>query len=516
MLEQASQTLYHKMKLEKDDVFREQLLIFHASIVLPSKQEERWVDQIRLGLLENQWGLAKEYIAKYGQQIAAPPTSHNVWYLVTRWLRKNVLSVLIDARETTTHYELLLDIHSVFFGGYQHLITSKPQASGPDAEGSSWEIQESLDWETLYRKSFCQSSLGTQIYHWDNPPDLGSFRLLATNPASMEMTGNDSRSFLNRTITDSTPSLLQTEVPGYYAKAILNNEKLHWEILYGDEIHDTYFYKASCFPLMDNYVGVIFENISEQKRTERELTIKMNELERSNQDLDEFAYIASHDLRSPLRDIDNLASWIIEDLPDTIDQETTTMLARLRQRTQRMEQLLDDLLAYSRAGRSAYQQEEINTYNLVEDVLKLVNPPANFRIVLGNDFPTITGPRVPLLQILQNLISNAIIHHDLAQGVIEINATSDGKVTHWQVKDDGPGIAQEHQERVFGMFQTLRPRDDVEGSGMGLAIVRKQIESQKCTIQLHSQGRGCLFSFTWPCVWNPADSTQRMKKANQR
>jgi signal transduction histidine kinase len=114
------------------------------------------------------------------------------------------------------------------------------------------------------------------------------------------------------------------------------------------------------------------------------------------------------------------------------------------------------------------------------------------------DLPEIRTLRAPLRQVLLNLITNAVKHHDRPDGTITVSAADAGELVEFTVSDDGPGIPGEFQERVFGMFQTLKPRDEVEGSGMGLAIIRKVVELQGGRISLESEGRGCTFRFTWP------------------
>ncbi len=169
----------------------------------------------------------------------------------------------------------------------------------------------------------------------------------------------------------------------------------------------------------------------------------------------------------------------------------------------RMEMLLDDLLAYLRAGRYDGENIEVNTQILIEDIFDLTEGNNNFGLVLDETMPIITTMKVPLELIFRNLIANAIKHHDKQHGVISISSKEINGGLEFIVQDDGPGIAPQHHERGFGMFQTLKPRDEVEGSGMGLALVKKAVESKAGAISLESDGvRGCLFRFTWPLKSN--------------
>ncbi|MFN8489360.1 MAG: ATP-binding protein [Caldilineaceae bacterium] len=232
---------------------------------------------------------------------------------------------------------------------------------------------------------------------------------------------------------------------------------------------------------------------------EQRVVERTAELKQRNLELDQFAYVASHDLRAPLRAIDHLATWIEQDAGAQLPGPSLTHLITLRNRVKRMENLLNDLLAYSRAGRMQHQLEMVDTRDLVTDIVKFLAPPETFTVAPPEGLPILTTERVPLELVLRNLISNAIKHHDRFDGHIAISAQAAGDFIEFTVTDDGPGIAPMYHERIFQMFQTLKPRDLVEGSGMGLAIVKRMVESRKGKIQVESSGeRGTTFRFTWP------------------
>jgi signal transduction histidine kinase len=219
--------------------------------------------------------------------------------------------------------------------------------------------------------------------------------------------------------------------------------------------------------------------------------------------LEEFAYVASHDLKAPLRVIDNASKWLEEDLQEHLTIETRENMNLLRGRVARMEKLLDDLLEYSRIGRSMDQRsgEIINGSVLMNNILELLSPPKGFMVKVSASFADIDVPRMPLQQILMNLISNAIKHHDRTEGCIKVTVEDEGAMYAFAVEDDGPGIPAQFHEQVFKMFQTLKPRDRVEGSGMGLAMVRKNVEVFGGTVKLESaEGKGSIFRFTWPKI----------------
>ena len=228
-----------------------------------------------------------------------------------------------------------------------------------------------------------------------------------------------------------------------------------------------------------------------------------DELSRRNQELKDFAYVASHDLKAPLRGVNQLATWITEDLEGQINEETSEHLHLMRVRITRMEKLLDDLLLYFRADNLGGSTECIDFAEMARDVFELCCNNPSFALELQGSFPQADTHKVALELVLRNLINNAIKHHDKASGHIIVRSlpSPDEQYYLFEVADDGPGIAPEHYERVFAMFQTLRPRDEVEGSGMGLAVIKKTIESLGGTISLAANApRGVAFRFSWPRV----------------
>lgn len=241
------------------------------------------------------------------------------------------------------------------------------------------------------------------------------------------------------------------------------------------------------------------EEITKRKRNEAALAQYMKELERSNKELNDFAYVASHDLKAPLRGIMQLANWIEEDSKDQLEEQSKEFLTLMQNRVSRLERLLDDLLAYSRVGRKQGNFKTVDTTSLAHDIFQLLDPPEGFTLTCQNCLPTFVTLSVPFEQLLRNLISNAIKHHDKTEGTIHISATIDTQGFQFVVSDDGPGIPPEQHDRVFGIFQTLKSRDEVEGSGMGLAIVKKLLDNYQCQIHIESNGtRGARMCFTWP------------------
>lgn len=244
------------------------------------------------------------------------------------------------------------------------------------------------------------------------------------------------------------------------------------------------------------------------KRSEQNLRARAEELsrlaralERSNRELDAFAYAASHDLRAPLRGIANLAQWIEEDLQTqgNLRPETAEMLQLMRTRMHRMEALIEGLLEYSRAGRVQQTPERVDTRRLVREILDLLAPGDDVTITIDPNLPTITTSRAPLQQVFLNLLGNALKHARRDGAEIVISAAEAGPSYEFTVKDNGPGIAHEFQDRIWGIFQTLEARDKVEGTGIGLALVKKIVDSQGGRAWVESEpGEGATFKFLWP------------------
>lgn len=220
-------------------------------------------------------------------------------------------------------------------------------------------------------------------------------------------------------------------------------------------------------------------------------------LERSNAELDQFAYVASHDLKAPLNAISKLAAWIEEDSGDALPQVCKPHLSLLKGRVQRMASLLDDLLMFSRVGRDNYELEAINLKTLTGDIAQLLGIPSGF-ICQAPDI-SVQAYRVPLDQVLRNLIGNALKHHDQASGTIDISVALNETGFTLSVNDDGPGIPAHLHEKALEMFQTLKPRDEVEGSGMGLAMCKKIVEHYGGSLIIESDGeQGTHIITYWP------------------
>ncbi|HEX3693946.1 MAG TPA: ATP-binding protein [Polyangia bacterium] len=233
------------------------------------------------------------------------------------------------------------------------------------------------------------------------------------------------------------------------------------------------------------------------EKRERERLIR--DLERSNRDLDRFAYAASHDLKAPLRGIASLSTWVEEDMGEHLNDTSRKYLLQLRGRVARLEALVDGILSYSRAGQQRSTPERVDVGKLLRNIVELLSPSAKATVEIGAHLPQLTAEPVPMQQVFQNLIDNALKHGQTDHLRVQIDVADSGMFWDFTVKDNGPGIAKEFHERIWGVFQTLESRDKTGGTGIGLATVRKIVESRGGTTWVESSpGAGATFHVAWP------------------
>ena len=256
-------------------------------------------------------------------------------------------------------------------------------------------------------------------------------------------------------------------------------------------------------PIIENnrvpHVKGIFQDISKEKAAERKLKEYTEDLERINKELDQFAYIVSHDLKAPLRAINNLSMWIEEDLEGKLEGDTKHQFNLLRGRVGRLEDLINGILSYSRAGRINVTPSRVDVGNLIKGILDMLSPPPQFAITVADKMPVIEAEKIALEQVFSNLISNAIKYNKNPEPTISISCADEGNFYKFGVTDNGAGIEPEYHEKIFVIFQTLEARDKVESTGVGLAIVKKIIEEKGGHVWVESEkGKGAAFYFTWP------------------
>ncbi len=259
------------------------------------------------------------------------------------------------------------------------------------------------------------------------------------------------------------------------------------------------------------------KNINERKKIERKLIEiqielekrveertselkKINEkLELTNSELESFAYITSHDLKAPLRAIGSLADWLQSDYADKLDAPGKEQLQLMKQRVVKMNELIDGILQYSRIGRLKGEKEKIDTSLLVAEITDLIQVPPHIKINIVAKLPVVQYYKASMMQVFENLLTNAVKYCDKPQGLIQIDCMEIPGFWKFSISDNGIGIEEKYHEKIFEMFQRLKANNEMEGTGIGLAIVKKIVEAAGGQITLHSSpGMGSTFVFTLP------------------
>ena len=282
----------------------------------------------------------------------------------------------------------------------------------------------------------------------------------------------------------------------------------------------TVWLHASITPISDNEKSsrkfiFIMSDVNERKKAEIQLNEYLSDLEKTNKELDKFAYIVSHDLKAPLRAIGNLTDWITQDSADSLSDESKENFQIIKGRVKRMEQLINAILEYSKVSKHKGTQELFSFNEIIHNAVDLAGTDSNCKVEISGTMPEYYGDKVKYQQVFMNLISNGIKHNNKEQKKIEISCREEGKFWEFMIKDNGPGIDKRFHEKVFVIFQTLKARDEFESTGIGLSIVKKIVEEAGGSIRIESTpGEGAAFYFTVPK--NQIDASLITGKNNQQ
>jgi PAS domain S-box-containing protein len=253
--------------------------------------------------------------------------------------------------------------------------------------------------------------------------------------------------------------------------------------------------------LLEAFVDITERRQAEEtlERLNKDLESAVWELTRANKELQEFAYIAAHDLKTPLRAIGMLADWISKDYADKFDEQGREQVRLLVTKAKQMTALIDDILQYSRVGQSLQVDRRVDLNKVVSDVIREIAPAENIEITIEHELPTIRCKKTHVIQIFQNLLGNAVKYMDKPRGQIRVGCVAQEDSWRFSVADNGPGIDKKYFDKIFKIFQTLAPRDGIESTGIGLSIVKKLVELNKGRVWVESQvGTGSTFFFTLP------------------
>lgn len=218
-----------------------------------------------------------------------------------------------------------------------------------------------------------------------------------------------------------------------------------------------------------------------------------------NQNLEDFAYVVSHDLKAPLRGICSLAEWLQVDYGDKLDEEGKKHLNLLVNKTTRMNSLITGILEYSRLGRRQEQPVPVDLNLIVKEVIEMFDENKNITFIIDPDLPTVTTSTIQMKQIFQNLIGNSVKYMDKEKGIITVKCVQKDELWEFSVEDNGPGIDSKHFEKIFQMFVSLAPHEQNDSTGIGLSIVKKIVELWEGHVWVESKrGEGTAFYFTLP------------------
>jgi len=365
--------------------------------------------------------------------------------------------------------------------------------------------------EGIYRTIFEQSPLGKIIYRFDDPHDPAGFRTEAANAASVEATGVDVRRDVGRPLGESAPGFGESELVEPFRHTAVTGEPTSWEINYGDARYQPRWYASDLYKIDDERVCLVFRDISDRKALEAKLADHAASLTESNAQLEQFAYVASHDLQEPLRTLRSFSELLGERYADAFDERGERYLHYITDASARMQALVDGLLRFSRVERLGAAFRDVRLSEILDDVRRdlgaalaaegavLERPEAD---------PLLHGDRAQLASVFQNLIQNALKYRAEAAphitltvgGAPDAGLTESSDRVVVRVRDNGIGIPPEQAERVFLMFQRLHARDDRPGLGLGLALVRRIVERHGGQIHCRpvADGPGALFEFTLP------------------
>jgi PAS domain S-box-containing protein len=261
----------------------------------------------------------------------------------------------------------------------------------------------------------------------------------------------------------------------------------------------------TCAPIRERgeLIGAVvtFRDVTERRAAEQSLAERAQELARSNAELEQFAYVASHDLQEPLRAVVSYLQLLERRYRGQLDERADRYIGHAVDGARRMQALINDLLTYSRAGRRHDDRQSVDMAALLERVLKSleVGIAESGATITHDPLPTIQGDPVGLGQLLQNLIGNALKFRGDDPPRIHISASREDRAWRFAVRDNGIGIEPEYQERIFTLFQRLHGRDEYEGTGIGLAICKKIAERHGGALWVESNpDQGTTFLFTIP------------------
>ncbi len=356
------------------------------------------------------------------------------------------------------------------------------------------KLKSSESWLTTILKSIGDAVIATDAN--------GVIKFM--NPIAEKLTGWSEEEALNHTLNQ----VYRLVIPGQNGDKVKDSNlqkdgNIQYRILLSKNNRQIFIEETYSFIKTDQkkVIGSVlaFRDVSERIQAQERKNILVNELENINKELQDFAYIVSHDLKAPLRAVGSLAEWILTDYVGNFDDKGKEMMNLLMGRVNRMHELIEGVLQYSRLGRFREDKMPVDLNSILKKVIENSDVTKNIVIKVENELPEIEIEPVRIEQVFQNLIGNAIKYNDKQEGLVKIGCLELENSWKFWVADNGPGIDKKYFDKIFQIFQTLNARDDVESTGIGLTLVKKIVEMYQGKVWLESEiGKGCTFYFTLP------------------
>ncbi len=324
------------------------------------------------------------------------------------------------------------------------------------------------------------------------------------NPAAENIFGYKASEIIGKSVNDLMPDPYKSEHDTYITNYLKTGKAkiigIGREVVGLKKCGTTFpmYLAVSQFFIDDvsKFTGMI-RDITLQKQIEKEKDLLLQSVQRANEELKDFAYIVSHDLKAPLRGISSLTQWLVEDYAEQLDEPGQEHAHLIIERTKKMHQLIDGILEYSQVGRDRLKIIPLNSADIAQQVVGSFDIPEGIDIQIIPPLPEVLYHKTHLIQLFQNLISNAITHMGEPGNKILISCADAGNYWEFCIKDNGIGIAENYQERIFKVFQTLNSSYEDKSTGIGLSIVKKIAETHGGEIRVESsEGEGSSFFFT--------------------
>ena len=287
------------------------------------------------------------------------------------------------------------------------------------------------------------------------------------------------------------------ETIDYLKNQISKGQPFNCEIVNYSKSGEKYWVKIQGQALYNNRGEIvryfaIEENVTNKKLLENQREELVVSLAKTNKELEDYAQIVSHDLKSPLRSIHSLISWIKEDSEKAFSDQTLQYFSMIQNKVEKMDYLIQGILTYSKIDKEELTQESINTHQIIQSIINMIHIPNHISITIKNQLPMLHADRYRIQQLFQNIIGNAVNYIEEEVGLVEVASEEFDDYYIFSIKDNGVGIAKEHHEKIFNTFQSYTKSDN--STGLGLAIVKKVVDAYNGKIWVDSElGKGSTF-----------------------